>query len=106
MSDPTVPEWFRVPMVERVARALARQQVMRNMRWDEDSGRGGLPPDRIEAAVGHAWRDYATDARAVIAAMREPSLAIRKVCSFEAAEITWPAMIDAALAHPAPAEET
>jgi hypothetical protein len=39
-------------------------------------------------------------ARAAIAAMREPTDEMRKVCSFETAEVEWPAMIDAALKSP------
>jgi hypothetical protein len=35
--------------------------------------------------------------RAVLEAVREPDLAMRKVSTFEAAERDWPAMIDAIL---------
>jgi hypothetical protein len=38
-------------------------------------------------------------AKAAIEAMREPTNAMRKVCSFETAEIEYPAMIDEALAE-------
>lgn len=105
MSETPVPESLRRSMVETVARALARYQVMSNLRLDAAQGKEPLPPDRIEAAIGYAWENYATDARIAIAAMREPNLDMRKVCSFEAAEVTWPAMIDAALASPAPIKE-
>jgi hypothetical protein len=98
MAELIATEWFRVPMVERVARDLARHQVMSNLRLDAARGEPPLPPERIEAAIGHAWINYATEARVAIAAMREPNLAMRKAVSFSEAEITWPAMIDAALA--------
>ena len=39
-------------------------------------------------------------ARAAIAAMREPGLEIRKITTFEFAEVEWPKLIDAALAAP------
>ena len=42
---------------------------------------------------------YLADAKAAIKAMREPSIAMRHVATFQAAEIDWPAMIDAALSE-------
>lgn len=92
MAEPVATEWFRVPMVERIAQAIVQHLAEngRSVFWIE------LPP---------IWRDiYRDQARAVIAAMREPNLAMRKVVSFEEAEITWPAMIDAALAPPVPSQ--
>lgn len=35
----------------------------------------------------------------ILEVMRSPTLEMRKVCSFEEAEVTWPAMIDAAIAR-------
>lgn len=43
--------------------------------------------------------DVRREARAAIKAMREPSIAMRSVSTFQAAEIDWPAMIDAALSE-------
>lgn len=67
-----------ITMIERVARAiLAKVPIGYGMRKDEA-------------------REYA---RAAIEAMREPTLAMRKVCDFECAEVTWPKLIDAALSE-------
>lgn len=71
MTKQATPDMF-----ERVARAIRATP----------SGRG-MPEDEA--------REYA---RAAIEAMREPGLAIRKITTFEFAEIEWPKLIDAALA--------
>jgi len=55
--------------------------------------------ERVRLAWRAAEAAGADPARAAIAAMREPTNAMRKVCSFETAEIEYPAMIDAALAE-------
>lgn len=83
-------------MVDRVAEALWQAESIRCMgkrrliQWQE---------------AGDERQKWQMMARAAIAAIREPNLAMRKVCTFEEAEITWPAMIDAALSSPAPTEE-
>lgn len=91
MSETPVPEFLRQTMVERVADA-----ILPGLRHYENCI--GDP-----AAMRRA--DAIKYARIAIAAMREPNLDMRKVCSFEAAEVTWPAMIDAALSSPASTEE-
>ncbi|MGU3387325.1 hypothetical protein ACLBYG_22635 [Methylobacterium sp. D53M] len=93
MSEKPVPEFLRQTMVDRVSKAIVAHLAEngRSVFWEE------LPP---------IWREIYRDlARAVISAMREPNLAMRRVCSFPTAEIVWPAMIDAALSSPAPTEE-
>lgn len=84
-------------MVEKVARALVKATG-----GDPDwTGYQSGPADDARPL----WMRREKEARAAIEAMKEPNLAMRKVCSFEAAEVTWPAMIDAALSSPAPTEE-
>lgn len=69
-------------MIERVACALHEKRFA-YLHWAD------LPEDERQQS-----RDLA---RAAIEAMREPTLAMRKVCTFEEAEQIYPAMIDAAL---------
>jgi len=61
-----------------------------------------LPVHGFHAA---AWTFYAPMVRTVLEAIRDPALDMRKVCTFEAAEIEWPKMIDAALAQPVTSEK-
>lgn len=82
-------------MIERVAKAIygGRKQYYgahfpEPLPWED----AGEPIRKIFRAL----------ARAAIEAMREPTFEMRRVSSFTAAEIDWPAMIDAALALPAP----
>lgn len=56
--------------IERAARALCELDIRQKRKWDtaaEDLER------IMPAAVDHAWEEYAEQARAVIAAIREPS---------------------------------
>ena len=69
-------------MIERIARAIARAE-----KWDDIS-------DKTLSV-------YLPLARAAIEAMREPGLEIRKITTFEFAEVEWPKLIDAALSSPA-----
>ena len=77
-------------MVERVARALATKHYAD--RFDKPA-----EDDHVQMNVDAGWGIFAEDARLAIEAMREPTFAMRKECSFSVAEIDWPAMIDAAL---------
>lgn len=78
-------------MIEKVARAICAA--------------GHFDPDSLlEGQLGYAgtgdrkfWTVFEPQARAAIEAMREPTLAMRKVCTFSQAEIVWPTMINAAL---------
>jgi hypothetical protein len=54
-------------MVERVARALCRRQVMNNL------GAEQWPEERIRAAVGCSWQSWTFAAQAAIKAMSEPT---------------------------------
>jgi len=95
-------------MVERVARALARHQVMFNLRLDAAMGEEPLSPDRIETAIGHAWPSYATQARIAIGEMREPSPAmVNKAWAMIGSNLRYEEvyghLIDAALERPHPA---
>ncbi|WP_155936691.1 hypothetical protein [Mesorhizobium ciceri] len=44
--------------------------------------------------------EYRADARAALRTIREPGIEIRKITTFEFAEVEWPKLIDAALATP------
>lgn len=63
-------------MVEKVARAIYSAMDV---------------TDGLDTAAAERY------ARAAIEAMREPNIAMRRVCDFRTAEVEWPAMIDAAL---------
>ena len=70
------------PMLEKAARAVDP--------WAFDLDNRHLSPEYRQG--------LATDiARAVLLAVREPDLAMRRVSTFKAAEFDWPAMIDAIL---------
>lgn len=85
-------------MISRVARAICQEvghqpyeNLIEQATYLERKSRSDWPIiDKQEARQV---------ARAAIEAMREPTLAMRKVSSFKGAEIDWPAMIDAALAE-------
>lgn len=81
-------------MVEKVARSI----------YEKALAQRPLTPFGMEtdwpawAELSDKDRNYALgEARAAINAMMEPTYAMRKVCDFETAEITYPAMIQAAL---------
>ncbi len=78
--------------VEEVARALCASD---GENWDartyNETSHGCDPEEQRDY-----WREKA---RVAIEAMREPSIAMRHVATFQAAEIDWPAMIDAALSE-------
>jgi len=69
-------------MIERVARALA--EVDNEIAAKDDD-------------VGIMWHEWVPFARAAIAAMREPTETMRKLCWFHGSLEHWQAMIDAAL---------
>lgn len=100
MSETPVPEYLRRSMVERVARAICRQTCDGDVHICDRDESGACKP-----IACRFWMNRTDVARAAIEAMKAPNLAMRKVCSFEAAEVVWPAMIDAALTSPSPAEE-
>lgn len=74
--------------VEQVARALCAHDD-----YDPDG------PGVAGSTAEFMWQHYRGFARAAIEAMRVPTLAMRKVCRFEVAEVDYPAMIDAALSE-------
>lgn len=109
-------------MVERVARAICKSWLMREGLKMAEAGEAD--PVRLAAATmsaidGH-WRDFSDDARAAIAAMREPTKGMTEVAELallvdgpgdlaqdedgnfthdsETVDIVWGEMIDAALA--------
>lgn len=91
-------------MVERVARALAWEADKRFR--TVDPGFAALKEPDPQAYVDRAWPKYASDARAVIAAMREPTEGMcRAYVHAEQREMAygmepkdaWRAMIDEAL---------
>lgn len=78
--------------VEEVARALSASDGANwDAKTDSETANGCTPDEQRDY-----WREKA---RAAIEAMREPSIAMRHVATFQAAEIDWPAMIDAALSE-------
>jgi hypothetical protein len=80
-------------MLERVARAIYPKFAWA-YKWD-----GNTP---YEGLNEHAKKVLLETARAVLETMKVPTLAMREACTFEFAEVDWPAMIDAAIAgHPA-----
>ena len=81
-------------MIERVARAMKPPMAKLVDRLIE------MGADRDEAVKLLPL----AEARAAIEAMREPTLEMRQVSKFEAAEVDWPDMIDAALSIPKPKE--
>lgn len=74
--------------MERVARALDIERF-------DDLPPGHGPGECQEC--DYMRNEARRQARAAITAMREPTTEMRKVCSFETAEVEYPAMIDAAL---------
>ena len=85
-------------MVERVARAIYVAYAIEE----------GSPPDVANADADFHWPFWVGEARAAIAAMREPTekmvragekefIASDVACCMEPAEDCWQAMIDAAL---------
>jgi len=84
-------------MIERVAKAIMRADTEGNPRFD------------YEEWIGKGWRHYASQARAAIAAMREPTDEMVRQCmdtghtrddacgSCADAEAAWQAMAEAAL---------
>lgn len=83
-------------MIERVAMALAS---------DMEEGFPRFTQQRWDQMTALARAAHRQRARVAIEAMREPTLAMRKVSTFEAAERDWPAMIDAALSRPSPEKD-
>lgn len=77
-------------MIERVARAIMPDAWHETVRADGSKYFTLVCWDEEQAKA----RRYA---RAAIWAMREPTLEMRKACSFETAEVEYPAMVDAAL---------
>lgn len=76
-------------MVERVAWRIA--QIVR-----PDAKRGSdLSGVDIDGEI-----NLYEIARAAIEALREPTFAMRKKCTFEQVERDWPALLDAALSPP------
>ncbi len=74
-------------MVERVAKAIHAVS-------DEPEHSGGWD------GLSEEWREnMCRHARAAIAAMRDPTYHMRRVVSFEEAELIWPRMIAAALSE-------
>jgi hypothetical protein len=95
-------------MVERVAAAMV--EAMKEFRVSAPQATNYYVS--VDDGLRHVTLDADVDmlalARAAIEAMREPTLEMRKACSFSEAERTWPTMIDAALGlemapNPAPA---
>lgn len=82
-------------MIERVGMAIAR-----HLHKDADYGLDG------ETAFESRRADFIGMARAAIEAMREPGFAIRKITTFEFAEVEWPKLIDAALSPDTPSLPT
>jgi hypothetical protein len=79
-------------MVERVARAICSNAGEKwNAAHFNETANGEEPEEQRDH-----WRGIA---RAAIEAIREPGLAIRKLTTFEFAEIEWPRLIDAALSE-------
>jgi hypothetical protein len=72
------------PAVERVARVLAGQRISANAEGDEESA--GRHVDAV-------WRDYLSDAIAVMKTLREPDAAMAKAGDPQ----VWEAMILAGL---------
>ena len=72
------------PAVERVARVLAGQRISANADGDEESA--GRHVDAV-------WRDYLSDAIAVMKTLREPDAAMAKAGDPQ----VWEAMILAGL---------
>jgi hypothetical protein len=72
------------PAVERVARVLAGQRISANAEGDEESA--GRHVDAV-------WRDYLSDAIAVLKTLREPDVAMAKAGDPQ----VWEAMILAGL---------
>ena len=72
------------PAVERVARVLAGQRISANAEGDEESA--GRHVDAV-------WRDYLSDAIAVLKTLREPDAAMAKAGDPQ----VWEAMILAGL---------
>lgn len=85
-------------MVERVAKAIATAGWRAPLDPVSEEWARGIDAYDITNNSGRFMFDLM--ARAAIEAMREPTLAMRKVSSFRAAEVDWPAMIDAALSDP------
>jgi hypothetical protein len=99
--------------VERMARAICRSEECRQLyQYDEDSDQM-IPSllnwefngeyDTLDKAVDGNWKDYIDQARAALAAIREPSEAMRRAAyphlphaSLEALRV-WQSMNDAAL---------
>jgi type II secretory pathway component PulM len=70
-------------MIEKVARAICKTH-------------GAFDPDALTAGVA-AWKYYIPEARAAIAAMREPTDEIRRAGDQTISPEAYQAMIDAAL---------
>jgi hypothetical protein len=87
-------------MVERVAKAVA----LRDAEWFADKY-PDVSREEIDAGIADLKDNFVALARAAIEAMREPGLAIRKLTTFEFAEIEWPRLIDAALSQAQPTGE-
>ncbi len=96
------PKVADAAMVERVARAIANRRGAR---------RGAPEVSNVLVLLkvvsgGKLYDEVMDDARAAIAAMREPTEAMLNVADHISAEEIWRAMVDAALAGPAgPSDE-
>ena len=89
----SIGEMPKVDVVERVARAICRAM------WGDD-----CPLMTAAAFEEEHWSQTLADARAAIAAMREPTEAMceagKRGGTVGAAAASWRAMVDAALAEP------
>lgn len=94
-------------MIERVARVLAQVHFNRKkLSWGMEPGRSVMQSDEVAHLVDTYWKNHVEDARAAIAAMREPTEAMAFQGHFEIPDYdpedadaanVWRAMIDAAL---------
>lgn len=102
-------------MIERVARALCERQVRADLAKDWPEGQSvELREECVRDAVGKFWRGHIDAARSAVAAMREPTEAMKRLYyekggppgwaeygldrhKGEFVEVALAAMIDAAL---------
>lgn len=81
-----------LPMVERVARTICAENIKTEDVYEEN----------YATLIESTWSDWIPCARAVIAAMREPTLYMIVACGDLPGSIQhdWPRLIDAALSDP------
>lgn len=77
------------PIVERIARVLAGQRISANARGGEES---------CAVLVDDAWKDYQSDAVAVLRTLREPD----KAMAAAGDPAIWERMVLAAIAETKP----